>query len=170
MVILSLIFGILLMMGGISCLFHPAATFFETGYFIAILLLIYGIVGIVNVIRKQAQAIELITYILAVIIGVLAIFKPADTLVLDAMIAYLVAAWFVIQGAVSIYVSIKAKPYKKGWYWGLILGIIGVIIGIYSFFHPMVSAFTIGILVGIYLIEAGLSMIVLATAVDSMND
>ena len=170
MLILSVIAGVLLIIGGFSCLFHPAATFFETGYFIAILLLVYGIVGIINVIRKKAQPVELIMHIPAIIIGVIGIIKPGTTLVFDAIMVYLVAVWFVIQGAVSIYLSIKVRKEKKGWYWGLILGIIALILGIYSFFHPMVSALTIGILVGIYLIEAGLNMIVLATAVDSMRE
>lgn len=170
MVFLSVIVGVLLMMGGIACLFSPGMTFLNTGYVIAILLLIYGIVGIINVIKKRAQPVELVVDILAIIVGVLGIFRPMDTLVIDAILAYLVAAWFVIQGGISIFVSIRAKAYRKNWYWGLILGIIGLIVGIYSFFHPMVSAITIGILIGIYLIQAGLNMIVLATAVDDYNN
>ena len=90
MVVLSVICGVLLMMGGIACLFNPGATFFATGYFIAILLLIYGIVGIVNVVRKRAPAIGLITYILAVIVGIFAIFRPENALVMDTILAYLV--------------------------------------------------------------------------------
>ena len=44
MLILSVILGILLMCGGFQCLFHPAAAFLETGYFIAVLLFVYGII------------------------------------------------------------------------------------------------------------------------------
>ena len=116
------------------------------------------------------MAIELVVHIPAIIIGIIAFFRPGTTLAFDAVILYLVAAWFMAQGAVSIYVSIKAKPYKKGWYWGLILGILGLILGIYSFAHPLVSVFAIGMLIGIYLIETGLNMIVLATAVDSIKN
>lgn len=170
MVVLSVIMGILLIAGGMSCLFHPAATFFETGYFLAILMLVYGIVGIINVVRKRAQAIELLVHIPAIIIGIIAIMRPGTTLVFDAMMVYLVAVWFVIQGVVSIYLAIRAKGIRSGWYWGLILGILGLILGVYSFFHPMVSALTIGILVGMYLIESGLNMIVLATAVEALED
>ena len=119
---------------------------------------------------RSAQAIELVVHIPAIIIGIIAFFRPGTTLAFDAVILYLVAAWFMAQGAVSIYVSIKAKPYKKGWYWGLILGILGLILGIYSFAHPMVSVFAIGMLIGIYLIETGLNMIVLATAIDSIKN
>ena len=167
MIVLSVIVGIILMLGGISCLFSPAATFFSTGYFIAILMLVYGIVGIINVIRKRALPITLIADILAIIVGIFAIFRPMNTLVIDAILAYLVAAWFVIHGAISIYASIMVRKTANGWYWGLIMGIIGLLVGIYSFFHPMVSALMIGILIGIYLMEAGLSMIVFATTIES---
>lgn len=108
----------------------------------------------------------MIPSVLAVIIGIIAIFRPGTTLLMDGFMAYLFAAWFVIQGIISIYLAFKVKGIKKGWYWGLILGILGLIVGIYSFFHPMVSIVTIGILIGVYLIEAGLNMIVLATAVN----
>ena len=170
MVVLSVIVGIILIMGGIACLFSPAATFLQTGYFIAILMLIYGIVGIVNVIKKREHPLTLIMHILAIIIGIFAIFRPMSTLVLDTILAYTVAAWFVIQGVVTIYLSITVRKAAKGWVWGLIMGIIGMLLGIYSFVHPTLSALMIGILIGIYLIEAGLNMIVLAVAVDSEID
>ena len=165
-VILSIIMGVLLIVGGVICLFHPGATFLQTGYFLAIMLLAYGIVGIINVIRKRAHPIELLVAIPGIIIGIIAIIRPGTTLVLDAMMVYMVAAWFIIQGIVSIFLSIKAKDSRSGWVWGLILGILGLALGIYTFFHPMVSVLTIGFLVGFYLIEAGLDMIVLATVVE----
>ena len=164
MFILSIIAGVLLIIGGVACLFHPGATFLQTGYLLAILMLIYGVVGIINVIRKRADVIELIMDIPAVVIGIIAIIRPGTTLVLDGMMVYLVAAWFVIQGVVSIYLSIKVRRIQSGWIWGLILGILGLVLGIYSFIHPMVSALTIGMLVGFYLIEAGLNLIVVSTA------
>lgn len=49
-----------------------------------------------------------------------------------------------------------------GWVWTLTLGILGVLVGIYSVVHPMLLALTFGILVGVYFIESGISMIVMA--------
>lgn len=170
MVVLSVIVGILLMMCGFYCIFAPLPTFLTFGVVIAILLLVYGIVGIVNVIRKRAEPITLIVDILAIIVGVIAIFSPAEGLLIDVILVYVVSAWFVIQGVISIVVSIKARKIQKGWVLGLILGIIGVIIGILSFFRPMIPAIAIGLMIGIFLIESGLNMIVFATAVDSGLD
>ncbi len=40
--------------------------------------------------------------------------------------------------------------------------IIGLIVGIYTLFHPLVLAMTLGILIGIYFIESGVNMIIIA--------
>jgi len=78
----------------------------------------------------------------------------------------LFAAWFIVQGIISIYVSVKVRQVSSGWVFGLILGIIATLMGIISLIHPLISVVAIGIMIGIYLLEAGLSMIVLATAVN----
>ena len=45
MTVLSIILGVLLIIGGFSCMFTPLATFLSTGYFLAIMLLVYGAYG-----------------------------------------------------------------------------------------------------------------------------
>ncbi len=45
MSVLNIILGILLVIGGFSCMFTPFATFLSAGYYIAILLLVYGVFG-----------------------------------------------------------------------------------------------------------------------------
>ena len=104
------------------------------------------------------------------IVGIIAIINPGTTVVFDALMAILLPIWFVVQGIVSIIVSIRARKVKKGWVAGLVLGILGVLVGLLTFFNPMISVVTIGILVGIFLIQAGLSMIVLATAIDTVDE
>ena len=48
MSVLSIVFGILLVICGFACMFTPLATFLSTGYYLLILLLVYGIFGIVR--------------------------------------------------------------------------------------------------------------------------
>ena len=169
MTALSIVCGILLMITGISCMFRPASTFFNTGYFMVILFLVYGCIGIVNVVKKKAHPLNLVIDIPAVILGVIAIFRPGTSLLFDGFLIYLFATWFVLQGAVSLYVSYSSRDINSGWFWGAILGVLGIILGVYSYFHPMVSVVGIGILVGAYLMQTGLDMIVLAAA-DPSSD
>ena len=170
MIVLSIICGIILVVAGFTCIFSPLGTFLASGYLVAILLLIYGIVGIVNVVKKKVHPAMLIVYILGIIVGIVSIFRPGAPLVIDAVMVYVFAAWFVVQGIISIYVSIVSRHDNRGWVFGLIIGIIGVLLGIFSFFNPMISAVAIGLLIGIYLIEAGISLMVFSTAVEAADD
>ena len=170
MKVLTTIFGILLAIFGVVCIFSPAETFIATGYVLAILLLVYGIIGIINVIRKLSSPLMLFASIPAVIIGAIALFRPGSNAAFDGLLLYLFSAWFVLHGIIDIIVAIKSHFFRRGWFWGLILGIIEIIVGGYSFAHPQVSAIAIGTLVGIYLIEAGISMIVLAFTARNIED
>ena len=167
MSVLSIILGVLLIIGGFSCMFTPLATFLSTGYYLGILMLVYGVAGIIRAVSRKAGALEWILNILAVIVGLIALFRPGSTLIFDSMILTIIACWFVIQGVIQIVLSFKAKPVMKGWYWGLIAGILGVLVGIYSWFHPVLTAVTAGILIGCYFVESGISLIALAAAIES---
>ena len=170
MKVLTVILGVILAIFGIACIFSPGETFLATGYCLAILLLVYGIIGIINVIRKFSSPITLFASIPAVIIGAIALFRPGSAGAFDLLLLYLFAAWLVVQGIVDIIVSVKTRFINRGWVWGLIFGIIAILFGAYSFAHPQVSAIAIGILVGLYLIEAGISMIVIAATARNIED
>ncbi len=165
MVILSIILGILLIIAGVSCAFTPLGTFMAAGYLICIVMLIFGIVGIVRGFQKKATALEVVVSVLALIVGIVALFRPGDKLVLDTIVLYLLSAWFVCVGVVSIVESVQDRG--SGWVLGLIIGIICVILGLYSFVHPMFTAVTAGILIGFFFIGTGISLISFSMAAGS---
>lgn len=170
MKVLTIILGILLTICGIACIFSPGATFLATGYVLAVLLLVYGIIVIINVIRKYSSPIMLFAGIPAVIIGAIALFRPGSGEAFDLLLLYLFSAWFIVQGIATMVVSIRSRHFTRGWGFGLAMGIISVIVGGYSFAHPAVSAIAIGILVGIYFIEAGISLMSLAFMARNIDD
>ena len=165
--VLSVILGVLLIIGGFSCMFTPLATFLSTGYFLGIMMLVYGVGGIIRAVSHKADVLEWILNILAVIVGLIALFRPGSTLIFDSMILVIIACWFVVQGVIQIVLSFKAKSVVKGWYWGLIVGILGILVGIYSWFHPVLTAVTAGILIGLYFVESGISLIALGATIGS---
>lgn len=170
MTVLSIILGIILVIVGFACIFTPMATFLATGYFIAILLMIYGIAGIARFIAKRAGVLDLIISILAVILGFVAAFRPGSALAFDSIILICIGIWVILQGIVSIVLAFQARKVGASWVFGLIVGIIAIILGILSFIYPYFAAVTVGILVGIYFIEVGLSMIVLGAAAGAAVD
>ena len=164
MTVVYVFLGILMIAGGVSCMFTPVATLLSAGYLIGILLLAYGIFGIARAVTQKGSALDWVLNILALLVGVAALVRPGSTLVLDSVIIYTVAAFFLIQGIIQVYIAIKTKVLNNNWVWNLIAGILGIIVGLYSFTHPVFTAVTVGVLIGFYFVEAGISMIAFATS------
>ncbi len=169
MKVLTIILGILLTIAGVICLFYPGETFLETGYIIAIMLLVYGVVGSIGVIAKKLRPSFLWTTIPAIIIGVVALFLPGDKLFMHALLIYLLAAWFIIQGISSIYMSVRSRFFYRSWPLSLVIGIISVALGVYTALQPALGVLAIGILVGIFLIEAGIDLMVIGATVGRVE-
>ncbi|MBE6844485.1 MAG: hypothetical protein E7508_02045 [Ruminococcus sp.] len=166
MKVLSIIFGVLMAILGISLTFTPLMTYLSSGYYLAIMLSVYGIIGIINGITKKEFKLNFVFAVLSVIAGILLIALPGFVVLTDAALVYCMAVWFIIEGAVGIVNSVQLKKANdKKWGWILAFGIIGLIVGVYSLFHPILTAFALGVLIGIYFIQAGLNL-VLAAFVD----
>lgn len=167
MVIASIILGILFIIAGVYCMVAPINTFFNAMTMFAILMFAFGIHGIIRFFKRRALVPEFIVSILSVIIGFIYLFRPGDTsgglLILDRVVLFLEAAWFVIKGAVTIYYSVKTRYLNNHWVFQFITGVLSLILGIYSFVYPAVAAQNIGILIGLWYIECGIELIALGT-------
>jgi len=49
----------------------------------------------------------------------------------------------------------------------IVLGVLEIILGIYSIAHPAVLAVSLGLLIGLYFIESGISMIFIGSDYSS---
>lgn len=170
MMILSIILGIMMIITGSCCFFTPLSTFLSTGYFMSVMFLFYGIVGLVRSFKKKAETLEVVVSVLAIVVGLISLFLPGTTLVFDTVMIYMTAAWFLVMGIVSIVVAFKVRKVEKFWFLGLISGILGVIMGIYSFLHPQVFALSSGMLIGFYFIETGMSLIATSIVMDTTEN
>ena len=162
MTVLFVLLGILLIAGGVGCIFTPVATMLSAGYLVGIVLLVYGIFGIVRAVTEKGEVVDWILSILAIIVGIVALFRPGGTLVIDGILIYLLAAFFLVQGVLQIYKGIKSRKENSGWGWNIFAGILGLVVGIICIANPMVSVVTIGILIGLFFIEAGVSLCAIA--------
>ena len=164
MKVFSIVFGVLIAICGLSCMFTPLITFLEAGYFLVILLFVYGTVGIIRSVSNKTYGLDFVFDILSIILGIVILVVPGLKLMTDGMLIYLMAFWFMLQGVINIFQAFRQKKVTKGlgWVWTLTLVILGLLVGIYSVVHPMLLALTFGILVGVYFIESGISMIVMA--------
>lgn len=163
MQIFMIILGILLILCGGSCMAAPLVTFLEASAVIMILLIVYGIAGIVRSIYTKDYGLNLIFSILSLIAGIVTACLPVLRLYSDVMLLIVIAVWFILKGIVSIAVSLKLKKTTgKNWVFGLIIGILGIALGLYSFFRPLVLSVTIGLVIGFYFIINGIDMIMIS--------
>lgn len=169
--IASIILGILIAVGGFLCLFTPLLTFMNIGYFIIILFFVYGVWTIINSIVTKRYGISLVFGILSLIVGIVGLVYPADlTLTTDMFLLFLAGGWFLAQGIFDIVMAFEQKKLTGAFGWlNLIIGILSIFVGGYSFFHPQAMALTMGILISIYFIETGFSLVAFGTMFNSLR-
>lgn len=160
MTVLFIILGVLLVAGGFSCIFTPLLTFMNTGYFVVILIFVFGVVGIINAIAAKRFGVNFAFSILSVLLGIVMLSFPESLLFAESVMLIMTAVWFVIMGIVTIVNSVTiSKAAGSGiWVLQLILGILAVIVGVGSIIEPLRLAVTLGVLIGIDFIEAGFTL------------
>ncbi|MBQ3418316.1 MAG: DUF308 domain-containing protein [Ruminococcus sp.] len=165
MTVLFIILGILLVAGGVSCIVTPLLTFMNTGYFVVILILVFGVFGIIKAIVEKRFKVNFVFSILSILLGIVMLAFPNSLLFAEGVMLIVTAIWFVLMGIVTIInaVSVTKATGSKIWILQLIFGILAVLIGCYSFFQPMLMAISLGILVGIFFIETGFTLIFSST-------
>lgn len=168
MTILTIIVGVLMVLSGVSCFFSPVMTWAGVEYtaltITAILMIVYGIIGIIKAVSDKEYGVNLIFAVLSIIGGGV-MFIPGMHLAVGSAALYIAAIWFILKGFTTIFMSLNFKRVDKNskrWIWGIVIGIIGVLLGIYSFIHPLVIAEAIGWLIAFFLIETGVNMIIMA--------
>ena len=170
MTVLSIILGALLIISGFSLMFTPLATFMGTGYFILILFFVFGIFGIVRSIVEKRFGLRFAFAIISFILGIVGLCVPGAAAMNDFFILFMAAAWFIVHGCLTLVTAINGKKLGAPTgmvVCGIILGIIEIILGAYSFAHPFVMALTLGYLIAFYFIEEGINMIVIGSALSA---
>lgn len=177
MKIFNIIFGILSIFVGGTCLAHPFASQIAYGYIAAIFI---GVMGIMSIIayfktRKQAKTsasvaafgtANLVIGIVSVIFMVLNMTVPFFTYSVQEFAAIVCIAFMIIEGASCIYSAITNKS-GAGTGMRILTAIFGVImlIGcIYGIACPAVVIAMFGVFLGATFMVQGFSRIVLAFA------
>lgn len=168
MQIFMIILGVIFILCGVSCMVTPLITVMELGYFLIMLLLVYGIARIVRAVASRDYGLDFIFGILSVLLGVLILAVPGLKAMTTGMLMYIMAGWFVAQGIISICRAVKLKKNDGGpmWILGVCSGVLCILMGVYSAVHPVVLALTMGLMVGFYFIVSGINMITLSAKVE----
>ena len=158
-----LIQGILLIAAGVLAILYPVLS--STAVIVLLgwlLLIISGVVQGLSLIGARQVPhfwLQLISVILAVLIGCLFLRDPAQGLV---TIALLLIVFFMMEGISKVVFALTIRPFPN-WGWVLASGLVGILLALILWANlPVTALWLIGVLLGINLISVGAAIAYLA--------
>jgi uncharacterized membrane protein HdeD (DUF308 family) len=158
---LYLIQGVLMVIGGVIAVIYPLFTSVALAIFIGWTLIIMGIaqgIGLIGATRVPHFWLQLISVVLAIVIGWLFIRNPAQGV---ETLALLMIVYLMIEGMSKIVLSLTIRPLPR-WGWILVSGFIGVLLSAWLLTNPGISIVVLGLFFGITLIVEGAALAALA--------
>ncbi len=159
--ILYLIQGALMVIGGVVAVLYPLFTTVALAIFVGWTLIIMGIVqgiGLIGATKVPHFWLQLISVVLALIIGWLFIRNPAQGV---ETLALLMIVFLMIEGIAKIVLALTIRPLTR-WGWMLASGLIGVLLSAWLLANPTVGIVILGLFFGITLILEGAALAALA--------
>ncbi len=180
MTVLMVIFSIIMIIGGVGCMFTPVETFSVLGWLMGFSIIVAGISAVLRYAAgKSNRSIwELIGGIVGIIVGLFITINGFAQFAANMIIAYVAAVWIILYGINDIIESVKLKKFNKtlpdefrtgNWLLVMILGILTVVAGIICIFQPGITAISLGLLVGVSIFISGIKTLVLAIQIAKYN-
>ena len=173
------IFGILMIIGGVSCMFSPVSTSLMLGYIVGLSMVFDAVGRFIGWCQEKKEGVSdgwmLAGAILSAVFGFFILNSAVLQLSVDLFIVYYIACWLLLHGIFSIARAFKLRRLHKNlntqilgshWYLPLCIGILAGVFGILCMFKPVVMASIIGVFIGLGIISAGANMITIATMPD----
>lgn len=162
----ELIVGILLIIFGIYTLIHPGRSLDWIVILYGIFAMVMGILDIVFYIRAErftgfGPIVSLISGIFSIMAGVMLLVHPNSG---KWVMVLLLPIWFIAHcvsrlSRLNVTRMVQGKFY---YYFTLVINIIGIILGCIMVIWPSILLFSIGFIIGAYLILLGVDNIVAA--------
>src|SRR5436190_20393802 len=106
---------------------------------------------------KRAGWLLMFVGLLSVAVGVIVLLKPSDSLVTLAVIA---GIFILIDGAFDLVASFSHRTENRGL--SAIVGVVSIVVGVLLIRHPVGGVLAVALLIGIWLIAAGVVGVVRA--------
>lgn len=168
MKVLGIITGILMGILGVYAMCVPVRTFMGIGWALGFVLLMNGVEMIVmGFTQKKKQVGQIVIGVLESLAGCFLLFSGIQRVLTDVMVAYIVGIAVLVYGIYLIVAGVqKLKEEKGSSILKIVGGVFGVIIGILSVAHPIVTMISVGYLIAAALIMQGINLIILMTSIE----
>lgn len=162
----ELIEGILLILLGVFAFVYPDSLVTGGVILYGIVAVITGIIEIVIYVQIERHTgfgpiVSLITGILSVMAGIMLLTYPGAG---RGIVAFLFPLWFITHCISRLsHLNLVRRLMGTFAYWfSLILNILGLILGFLMILNPWLSIVSVAVIVGIYLVLAGVESIIIA--------
>jgi uncharacterized membrane protein HdeD (DUF308 family) len=157
-----LIQGILLVVAGVLALIYPLIASVAIVYLLAWILIMSGIlqgIGLIGASNVPHYWLQLISAVLAIIIGVLLLRAPDSGLLIMTV---LLIVYFMVEGIAKVIFALTIRPFPN-WGWVLASGLVGIVLSLILWASmPLSSEWVLGVLLGILLVCEGAALTYLA--------
>jgi uncharacterized membrane protein HdeD (DUF308 family) len=157
--------GVALLALGIVALIFPVVSTLATTFFVGGIFVIAGLATIYGAFSIRGTGPffgALLLGLLSLACGVFMLFRPGVGTVFLTM---LVGLLFIFEGASELFVAFEARP-SPGWRWMLFSAIASIVLAVIIISGwPGTALFTLGVLLGINFISAGIAYLALANSV-----
>ena len=160
--LLYLLQGILMVITGLLALIYPALASVAIVRLLGWVLIVSGIfqgIGLIGASEVPYFWMELLSAVLAIVIGVL-LLRHTDAGLLFFSMLFLI--YFMIEGLVKVIFAFIIRPFPN-WGWVLASGLLGIVFALYLLAKfSTVSDWMLGILLGVLLVVEGTALSSLA--------
>lgn len=162
----GVVWGLIVLILGVLAMMAPLVPGIAVTVMVAILLLAAGLAQTMYAFKSETILSGVGTFLfggLAVLCGLAMLFFPGKGL---AAITLFLASYFLADGIISLFSGIRFRPFQ-GWGWMVFSGITSLLLGgmILSKW-PVSGIWAVGILVGVRLLFAGWTMIILGAVTE----
>lgn len=155
--------GIIAIIFGIIAIFSPATAFLSLVLVFGIFALVDGIFSIVAVFVSRAHSESwwwlVIEGVFGILIGIFTLIQPAA---MAFAWVFVIAAWAVVTGILEIITAISLRKMITNEGWMIVGGVLSILFGILVAFSPGSGIFAVGLIIGIYALMFGITMLMLA--------
>jgi uncharacterized membrane protein HdeD (DUF308 family) len=157
-----LVQGVLMVVAGLLALIYPLIASVAIIVLLAWILIVSGIlqgIGLIGAKDVPHYWLQLISAVLAILIGVLLLRQPESGLL---VMTVLLIVFFMVEGIAKIIFALSIRPFPN-WGWVLGSGLVGILLALVLWANmPVSSEWLLGVLLGIQLIAEGAALTYLA--------
>ena len=158
--------GILLVVVGILMFTQPGTTLLSLLWFMGIYWIVDGVFSLIEGVRGHPEKSRIwmfIRGIVSILAGIFILGNPLVAgLISGSFLTYLIGFTVIISGLMMIFAGREKDGARQWSVWGLIMGILYVLFGLFVITHPLVTLASLVWIFSIWAIVAGVVAVVMA--------